>query len=547
MRSSRMVFCRPDSLWRYSYVELLSLAYLLFMVAALAVYFVVGKVAPRFQWIILLVASLLFYCILGSWQTIPFMIATAFATWVGPIAFARLDDECKGRRKQAADRAEKKAIKRRFASYKRAVFVAVLPFIFGVLAYLKYWNVILAEIGLASCPTSMGLLLPLGISFYTFQSASYLIDGYNGKFDPQRNFFKHLLFVSWFPQIIQGPINRYDSLGVQLLETHHFDTMRARRAFLRFGFGAVKKYAIANTCVGIINNIFTNVTPSIPGSVVVFGILLYSAQQYGDFSGGIDMASATSELFGIDMAVNFRRPYFSVSLGDFWRRWHVSLGAWMRDYVFFPFALTKPMQRFGRWAGTRFGQHAGRTLPACVANILVFFIVGLWHGAEFHYIAWGLYNGIVIALSDLLAPAFERANTALRINKESTPHRVFAIARTFVVVNIGWYFDRIFNFGDSLICLKNTFLNFRPDLFTLTLDGLNLFSSKLMVLAYAVMGCVIVFAVSFAQERGVDVRERVLGWNFAIRALIYLFVLVLISFSCFASSGSAGGFMYANF
>ena len=142
-------------------------------------------------------------------------------------------------------------------------------------------------------------------------------------------------------------------------------------------------------------------TPDIPGSVVVFGILLYSAQQYGDFSGGIDMVEAASSLFGVGMAENFRRPYFSVSLADFWRRWHITLGTWMRDYVFFPFALTKPMQRLGKWASERLGEHLGRTLPACVANILVFLIVGLWHGAEPHYVAWGLYNGVVIALADL--------------------------------------------------------------------------------------------------------------------------------------------------
>ena len=128
---------------------------------------------------------------------------------------------------------------------------------------------------------------------------------------------------------------------------------------------------------------------------------MYSFQQYADFSGGIDIVTGAAQLFGIELAPNFRQPYFSISLGDFWRRWHISLGSWMRDYVFYPFALLKPVQKLGKKISKRFGKHLGVVLPASIANILVFFLVGIWHGPEVHYILWGLYNGIVIALSDI--------------------------------------------------------------------------------------------------------------------------------------------------
>ena len=527
-------------------MDLLSLSFVLFLAVSLAAYYLVGRFSRRSQWVVLLAASLAFYCLVGRWQTLAYMLACAAITWAVPLALARMDARCKAERAAAPDRAARRAVRAAWAGRRRAVLVAALLACFGILAYLKYWNVLLYEVGLAASPASLGLLLPLGISFYTFQAVSYLIDAYNGRFEPQRNPLKHLLFVSWFPQVIQGPINRYADLGPQLLEGHSAKGVPVRRSLLRFGYGALKKYAIANMLVGTIDQIFSNVTPGIPGSVVAFGVLLYSAQQYGDFSGGIDMVEAASSLFGVRMAENFRRPYFSVSLADFWRRWHVTLGAWMRDYVFFPFAVSRPMRALGARA-SRLGEHLGRTLPACAANVLVFLIVGLWHGAEPHYVAWGLYNGLVIALADLLAPAFRRANAALRVDTGSRAHRAFCVLRTFLVVNLGWYFDRIYDFGDSLLCLRNTFTNYNPEVFLVTLHEDGITTLNLQFLVFAALACAIVFAVSLAQERGVDVSERILGWNCVARGLFYSAVIGLIVITSFLTQNAAGGFMYANF
>ena len=527
-------------------LELFSLHFLLFLVASLAAYHMVGHFARKHSWLVLLAASLAFYCLVGKWQTLAYMLTCAAVTWAAPLALARMDERCKAERAAAPDRAARKAVKAAWSRRRRAVLVASLLVCFGMLAYLKYWNVLLYEVGLTASPTSLGLVLPLGISFYTFQAVSYLVDAYNGRFEPQRNFLKHLLFVSWFPQVIQGPINRYEQLSPQLLEYHETRSVRYDRAILRFCYGALKKIAIANMLVGVIEAIFSNVTTGIPGSVVVFGILLYSAQQYGDFSGGIDMVEAASSLFGVRMAENFRRPYFSVSLADFWRRWHVTLGTWMRDYVFFPFAVSRPMRALGARASS-LGEHLGRTLPACVANLLVFLIVGLWHGAEPHYVAWGLYNGIVIALADLLAPAFRRANAALRVDTSSRAHHVFCVVRTFLVVNVGWYFDRIYDFGDSLLCLRNTFTNFAPQQFYLWLSQAGVRDTDLRFMVFSVVACAIVFVVSLLQENDVDVDGHILGWNCVARGLFYSAIIGLIVITSFLTQNTAGGFMYANF
>ncbi|SFX56956.1 hypothetical protein SAMN04487823_1101, partial [Olsenella sp. kh2p3] len=248
-------------------MELFSLHFLLFLVASLAAYHVVGRLARDHAWLVLLAASLAFYCLVGRWQTLAYMLACAAVTWAAPLALARMGERCREERAAAPDRAARRAVRAAWDRRRRAVLAAALLACFGMLAYLKYWNVLLFEVGLAASPASLGLVLPLGISFYTFQAVSYLVDAYNGRFEPQRNPLKHLLFVSWFPQFIQGPINRYADLGPQLLEGHSAKDVPVRRSLLRFGYGALKKYAIANMLVGTIDQIFSNVTPGIPGSV----------------------------------------------------------------------------------------------------------------------------------------------------------------------------------------------------------------------------------------------------------------------------------------
>ena len=527
-------------------MDLYTLGFILFLLVALAVYYAVGRWVGRGQWIVLLAASLGFYAVSG-WQNLTFIGVTALSTWVGGRAFGALEAKSKAARKAAESRDEKKAIKKQFTRKKRWVLLAMLLINFGILAYLKYAEVIVGYLAPESHWT-VGILLPLGISFYTFQSISYVIDTYNGKYEPEGNFARYLLFVSFFPQLIQGPINRFDLLAHQLYERHRFDTREARGALVQIGYGMMKKYAIANLLFSTVTVTIDNIGPSMPGSTIVFGILAYSAYQYADFSGGIDMVLGVARLFGIQMSPNFRQPYFSVSLADFWRRWHITLGTWMRDYVFYPFALLPGVTRWGKHLTKHFGKHIGRTLPACVANIIVFFIVGLWHGAQTHFILWGIYNGLVIALSDLFAPAFQKLATALKVNLKSAGYHVFAIVRTFIVVNIGWYFDAITDFGSCMQAFHNTLFNFHLDQFSYQFDilrsqfGLAWVNNSYPAVAVAL---VIVFVVSVLKERGIDVESKVLALPVPVRAVLYVAIASLTLYSMVFGSG--GGFMYANY
>ncbi len=526
-------------------MQLYSLQFVLFIASVLAVYYLVGKTRiGGGQWLVLLFANLVFYAVCG-WQNLVFVLFTATTTWLSGCLFWRFELRSKDERGSAESRQQKKAIKQKWQHRKWLVALACLIANFGILSYIKYWNVLLANFGAGESFLASQLLLPLGISFYTFQSMGYLIDVYNGKYEAERNWAKLLLFVSYFPQLIQGPINRFDALASQLCERHSFDFENSRRAFLLIGFGVLKKFAIAELLVKTISMCLDGIGTTTPGSIIVFGILLYSVQQYCDFSGGIDMVRGVSQLFGVRMAENFRQPYFSVSLGDFWRRWHITLGAWMRDYVFYPFALRPSMRRLGEWCSAHLGQHAGRTLPACVANVLVFFLVGLWHGAEAHFIWWGLYNGLVIAAADLASPLFARMKAALRVDDSTNAWHAWRVVRTFVVVNIGWYFDRIYDFGDCLQAFHNTLFNFNVAAFMPTFAPI-LAAEGRMRFILAAIACLIVLVVSIQRERGVDVGERFLSMPIVFRWMALLALGFLIVFS-FAFAPAQGGFIYANF
>ena len=259
-------------------MQLYSLQFVVFLSAALIAYYGIRHVKPGAQWIVLLVASLGFYVCTG-WFNLLFILLTASSTWAVALVFARFEVQSKAERKALSDRAAKKAVKARCTRKKRIVLLAALVLNFGVLAYIKYWNVLLDSLGAGDSFLASSLLLPLGLSFYTFQSVGYLIDTYNAKYPPERNFARFLLFVSWFPQLIQGPINRFDALAGQLFELRSFDPASAKRACLLIGFGMLKKYAIADMLVTSVGACLDHVDAGTPGCIIVFGSLWYSAQQ----------------------------------------------------------------------------------------------------------------------------------------------------------------------------------------------------------------------------------------------------------------------------
>lgn len=304
-----------------------SVAFFGFVLIFVVLHSLIGDIVPKRQWIVRLVAGLAFFLYLSGLKII-FVLISALTIWGGGLLLARTEQKYRAlRSKEGIEKEEKKALKLKGQGRKRWIVAAVVLINLALLASVKYVLPIIDH----------PIALPIGISFYSLQAISYTVDVYGKKYEAERNPAKLLLYLCWFPQLIQGPINRYDSIRKTLFSPYKLHAPEFRFAFYMFLFGAVKKYAIADLLSPIVRAALNSQSATYPGSYLTFGAILYAIQQYADFSGGIDMSMAISLLFGVRMDPNFRQPYFATSLADFWRRWHMTLGSFMRDYVFYPF------------------------------------------------------------------------------------------------------------------------------------------------------------------------------------------------------------------
>lgn len=508
-------------------MSLISMEFLIFVGIAVIGYYLIPK---RFQWIWLLIFSYIYYASSGI-KILFFLLYTTITTY----GTGRL-----------LDRVNHKELPRNVAkSRKRRILIGCLLLNFGMLAVLKYTNFAIENVN-AIFHTGISfqkLILPLGISFYTFQSMGYIIDVYWGKYEAEKNPFRFALFVSFFPQLLQGPIGRFDRLARQLYEQHSFDLLKAQYALQLMLWGFFKKLVLADRAAVVVNQVFQNYT-QYSGVTNIVAVLMYSIQLYMDFSGGMDVVMGVAALFGVELDQNFKRPYFATSITDFWHRWHITLGTWMKDYIFYPVSLSKWMGKFGKWSKKAFGKKTGRVVPICVANIIVFLVVGVWHGAAWKYIAYGLYNGLIIAISSLLAPLYRKGFETFHINPKSGGWHIVQILRTFLLVNISWYFDMAVSLSAAFAMMKSTVTGF--SLATLT-DGslmmLGLDKLDYMILA---MGCLVVFLISFLKERGIQIRESLGRKPLVIRWAVYGMLVFGIPMFGYVMT-TTGGFIYAQF
>ena len=536
-----------------------SVSFFVFVALTVTAYFALPL--KKLKWIVLLIASYIFYLFAG-YRYVAFILFTTASTY----GIARWTDYLSNKSKAILtehkkdwDRGTKKQFKNKTREHKRLVISLCLVLNFGVLAFLKYYNFFAGSIndvfgtfGMSFSVPTLKLFLPLGISFYTFQSVGYIIDVYREKFPAERNFAKYALFVSFFPQIVQGPISFYDQLAHQLYEPHRMDFTRLKYGCELILWGFFKKLVIADRAVIAINTVVADYD-SYNGTTLTFTVLLYALQLYADFSGGIDIARGIAQILGIEMAENFKRPYFSKSISEYWRRWHITLGAWMKEYVFYPLSLSgaflgvsKAMKKtkFGK---TGAGAHIAKVLPTAVASLVVFLIVGIWHGSSWKYVAFGVWNGGVIMISIMLKPLFEAALRKLHIDSGNIFWKLFQILRTFVIVCIGYVFDVAPCFRQAMRTFA--FIIQRQDIKGFISDfgqlGLTRESYRILLLS-----SVFLLIVSIWQEKHpnlclrsfLDHKPYILRWFLICFAVIFVFL-----FGIYGPEYSVSGFVYARF
>lgn len=536
-------------------MSIISFRFAFFLTITAIAYFIFP--IKQYQWTVLLAASYVFY----AFSNVKFFLFILLTTLTSYYA-ARLMDNIKEQQKkilaenkQIWDREQKKSYKSENEKHIRRIMIITLLFNFGILFLLKYMPTLIEKSGNLfgfSAPT-MRLLLPLGISFYTFQAMGYVIDVSRGEVRAEKNIAKLALFVSFFPQLIQGPISKYDQLAGQLYEEHRADFTRIKYGLELALWGLFKKLVIADRAAIVIQTV-TAAPFSFTGTTLGFTVLLYALQLYADFSAGIDIARASAQILGIDMIQNFRQPYFATSLTDYWNRWHISLGAWMKNYVFYPIALSKRANKITRSIkGSRFGQtkagaHIAVVLPGTVASLIVFLIVGVWHGSGWRYILYGLWNGGIIMMSILLKPCFEWVNQVLKVNPATPEHRLFQIIRTFVLVCIGNITDLARGGRDCFVWVWRILTDQRPfagraEIFEEL--GLGAHDYNLLILC-----TLLLYIVGVIREQNPDtpLRELLDKRLFITRwLLIFLCIISILAFGIYGPGYSAGEFAYMQF
>ena len=537
-----------------------SLNFIFFVLATALVYFVLPF--KKYRWTVLLAASIFFYCT-WSYQLGAFMLFTTLSTYLIALWLNRVSVKSKAvlkEHKSEWSRDDKKKYKNKTKVRMRLVMTLALLLNFGILAFLKYYNFfagslndILGAFSLDFSAPSLKLILPLGISFYTFQSMGYIVDVYREKTAPQKNPLKLLLFVSFFPQIIQGPISIYDQLAVQLFEGHDFDFTRFKHGCELIMWGFFKKLVIADRAVIAITAVTADYN-KFGGTTLTFTVLLYALQLYADFSGGIDISRGVAQIFGVDMIDNFKRPYFPRSINEYWRRWHISLGAWLKNYLFYPVAMSNAfITASKKMKGTRFGKtaagaHISKVLPTSVASLIVFLVVGIWHGASWKYVAFGAWNGMIIMVSILLEPLFISAKDKLHIKDTNIPFMLFQMFRTFLIVLVGYVFDVAPSFSQAMRTFWLFFTNQNFKLGYSQISDLGLGKKDYLVV---LIGGLIIFIASIIQERaknGLDIRHMLDQKPFILRfALLFVALISIVVFGIYGSGYSAADFVYAQF
>jgi len=526
-------------------MSITSLDFIIFLCLVIGIYYVIPK---KIQWVFLLIANMFFYLSAGP-KYIIYLLVTIITTWYGAI---RIDavSQSQGINNKDLSVEDKNNIKKK----KRRILVSVLIINFGILGFLKYFNFLFGDIIRSVLATGESgqsemvfkWILPLGISFYTFQSMGYLIDIYWGKYQPERNIAKYALFASFFPQMVQGPIGRYEELAPQLKAEHFFSYEQVKNGALLMLWGFFKKIVIADRVSNITSAIFIE-ADTYKGVFILIAMLAYTIQIYMDFSGGIDIVTGAAQTLGIKLAVNFRRPYFAKDVPEFWRRWHITLGDWFRDYVFYPLSLSKAFNKLGKKVRKKVGIRLGKLVPVVIPQFIVFFLIGVWHGANWKYVAFGFYHGILIVGTILLEEPIEKLWKKFHIDTKSKIWQGVQMLFTFGLVTFGRVITQAPELSDCTVMIKSIFAT--PCVGALrTGEFFELCGISKGDLAIVGVGLLIVLIVSTIQEKGIEIRNTLAQKNIVIRWSVYLFMLLFtLIFGIYGIGYDASDFVYRGF
>ncbi|WP_077610252.1 MBOAT family O-acyltransferase [Clostridium sp. Marseille-P2415] len=447
---------------------------------------------------------------------------------------------------------DKKALKSACSKKQRRILWFGIGLQLGILLLLKYsgffcenMNLLLKAASFPKLLPEMKFALPIGISFYTLQAVSYLIDVYYEKIEADDHLGRLALYLSFFPAIMEGPICRYSQTAAVLHQGRPLEYKNVTFGIQRMLWGLFKKLVIADRLNMLAETVFGN-PGQYSGIPILVAAVLYTFQLYADFSGCIDMTIGTGEMFGIIIPENFRQPFFSKTASEFWRRWHITLGTWLKDYVFYPISLTRFAKKLGKSSRAKFGKHMGQVLASSIALFGVWICNGLWHGTGWNYIFFGMYYFVLIMLGNLSEPLVQKITDLLKIDRRNTLYRGFQTLKMLPIIFTGELFFRADSLKSGLLMFRSIFTGFSWSAAT---DGSLLkLGLSLQDFTAVLFGFLVVYAVGVIHEKGISIRGKISGWNlFARWGFLYAAILTVIILGAYGDGYLPAKLIYAGF
>lgn len=524
-------------------MQFLSYYFVILWVLAFALYYLLPKKMQRY---VLLLSSLLFY-VIGVRGIPAALLLTAVTTYGCAVYLKKSLEAQKAEQTLCADKEQKKAVKLVFEKKRKRIQVLYFIVNLGMLAFYKYTIVIIPAIQrITGLQTGLAerIIMPLGISFYTLTAMSYVIDVGRENCEAETDFFNVLLFLAYFPAITQGPFQRFAHMREQFKKEHEFDYEKMLRGIQRFVWGAFKKLVIADRIAIFVDSVFRSDVSAVSGSIYACAVVLYMLQLYADFSGYIDMAAGVSETFDIALPENFKRPYFAKSVAEFWRRWHITLGTWFKDYVMFSFVMSSLGRKWNKSCKKKWNGLGKHVVPI-IGTMLVWFFTGVWHGRTLNYMLWGVYYGIIMSVSLVLEPCFPVWKKKLSI-KEGKGYQLLCMIRTWCIVFAADVLIRSESLAQAAAVFRAFFTRFHVMALlsnTLTSYGLRKYEFLLLFAALLIW-----LAVSVLEERGKDVRAYLAAGPVPVRWFCYYgIVLLLLITGIYGGNYDTAVFLYQSF
>ncbi len=491
-------------------MQLVSFKFLAFLFATIFIYFIFPR---KIRYIWLLAASIGFYYVVSGKLVALLLIECAIAYLVGLVA------------------AEKEG---RSIYLREGVLACGVASLVLILALFKYLGFLLETVkkiqyllGLSESEIVLNLIIPLGISFYTFQAIGYMVDCYRGTVPAEKNPLKVILFISFFLQITSGPIERAVNMLPQYTDPKRFSYDSMREGLLLMLWGYFQKIIIADRLTIMVDSVFSSYE-EMPGTLLFIGTILYTMEIYTDFAGYSNIVVGAAKIMGIELMQNFKYPYLSGSIAEFWRRWHISLSKWLKDYIYIPLG------------GNRKG-----TFRKYLNIIIVFAVSGIWHGSALTFLIWGLLHALYQVFGYITKPVRDKIVELLKLDRESLSHRTIKTILTFFFVNLAWVFFRASSPEQAVLIIKKSF-EFTPWVFTdKSLLGYGLTQGDFKV---AMIGIILLAVMDILNFKDIEIRERIVKQSIWYRWIIMIgAILAILIFGIWGAGYDASSFIYQQF